>query len=96
MSFYNSATHTVKVETPTEAADALEAADTLGLTLREVKVRGWWEARDGAEPSRGSTWSLQSKTREARKWFHLAGNGYQTFAAKPRDEGDGTLTLRFD
>lgn len=101
MSLHSRPTHTVEVETPAEADEALEAADTLGLTLRDVKVRGWWESRTGAEPSRGSTWSLQSKTRDARKWFYLAGNGYQTFAARPTratvdGADDGTLELRFD
>jgi len=100
-SLHTPPTHTVEVETPAEARAALEAAATLGFELRNVKIRGWWEGRDGAEPSRGSTWSLQSKTRGARKWFYLAGNGYQTFAAKPTrattdGADDGTLELRFD
>jgi len=101
MSLHDRPVHTVEVETPGEAREALEAAETLGLELRNVTVRGWWEGRNGAEPSRGSTWSLQSKTRDARKWFYLAGNGYQTFAAKPTratvdGADDGTLELRFD
>lgn len=101
MNLRNQPAHTVEVETPGEARAALDAAETLGLTLRNVKIRGWWEGRNGAEPSRGSTWSLQSKTRDARKWFYLAGNGYQTFAARPTratvdSADDGTLELRFD
>jgi len=94
-------THTVEVETPAEAREVLEAAETLGLDLRDVKVRGWWKGRTGAEPSRGSTWSLQPRTRDARTWFYLAGDGYEPFAAKPRratvdGAEDGTLELRFD
>jgi hypothetical protein len=85
------------VETPAEAREALEAADTLGLTLREVKIRGAWEGRNGAEPSRGSTWQID---KIGRKWFHLTAEGYDAFAAKPRRSrhdwmDDGTLQLRF-
>jgi len=102
MSFRTRATHTVEVSDPQEYREAMDAADTLGLEIREVEVRGAWENRDDdAEPTRGSTWSIQRKTRDARKWFYLAGNGYQTFASRPvRSRVDcinnGTLELKFD
>lgn len=101
MTFRDPPTHTVDVETPAEAREALDAADTLGLELREVEVRGRWSGRDdGAEPSRGSTWSLADRTHDARKWFYLRGNGHETFAARPRSSGGildrGCLELRFD
>lgn len=101
MNLQNQPTHTVEVEDPQEAREALDAADTLGLELRDVKIRGSWVCRDGDEPARGSAWNLQSKTRDARKWFYLAGNGYQTFAARPTRSRvdcieDGRAELRFD
>jgi hypothetical protein len=101
MNLSNPPAHRAEVEDTTEARQALEAADTLGLELRNVKIRGVWEALDGGEPSRGSKWNLYGRTRDDAEWFHLGGNGYQTFAARPRRSrtdciDDGSLELRFD
>jgi len=101
MNLSNRPAHTVEVEDPAEAQEALEAADTLGLELRNVEIRGSWEGRGGAEPTRGSQWTLHSRTRDARKWFYLTGGDYEPFAARPRRArsdclNDGTLELRFD
>ena len=101
MNLSNPPAHRAEVEDPTEARQALEAADTLGLELRNVKVRGTWEGRDGGEPARGSKWSLYSRARVSAEWFYLSGNGHDTFAARPRRSrtdciDDGSLELRFD
>jgi len=94
-------THTVEVTDPQEYRDAIDAADTLGLELSEGEIRGAWEGRDGAEPVRGTAWSIDTKTEDARQWFYLNGNGYDTFAARPvysRSDciNDGALELKFD
>jgi hypothetical protein len=94
-------THTVEVTDPSEYRDAIEAADTLGLELHEVEVRGAWESRNGAGPTRGSTWSIYKKTEDAQKWFYIGGNGYGMFAARPVSSradciDDGALELKFD
>lgn len=93
----NQPTHTVDVETPQEARDALEAADTLDLELRDVEVCGTWEARDDIGLSRGFTCALE---KIGRTWFHLKIEG-ETVSCKPSRSrvdflDDGTLQLRFD
>jgi len=101
MNLRNRPRHTVEVEDPGEYREALEAADTLGLELRNVEIRGAWKGRDGAEPARGSTWAVDSRTDDARKWFYFESDRYETVAARPRCSRvdcieHGSLELRFD
>jgi len=91
-------THRTDVSAPAEARKALEAADTLGLELKDVRVYGNWRARDGSPPAHRSTWSLHNRTRDARTWFYLVDNKENCFAARPSETGerDSRLELRFD
>jgi len=91
--------HAVDVKTPKAAREAIDAAETLGLELSEVEVRGHWKAHPDADggPAHRSTWELRDTN--GRKWFRLS-EGVGTIRARPIPSDikgrDSTLRLRFD
>jgi len=95
----NTAKHTVEVYSPAEAKDALEAADTLDLTLRHAEVRGRWTYEVDTDITRHAECGIENI---GRKWFYLGVTG-ETIKCRPRPAHPdidhlcaGHLRLKFD
>lgn len=90
--------HVVEVADPKEAKEALDAAETLGLELRNAQVRGWWKYDEDVDIAKHAKCGIETV---GRKWFHLEVQG-EVIKGKPRrcpsqySGDDGTLRLNFD
>lgn len=97
MNAWNTPKHSVEVSDPQEAKDALEAAETLGLELRDANVRGWWTYDEDVTINNHADCEID---KIGRKWFYLEVTG-KVIKCKPRRcpeqyGGDnGTLRLNF-
>lgn len=97
MSLHNRATHTVDVQSPQEAKDALDAAETLGLELRHAEVHGSWEYTEDVVINSHAECEISNI---GTKWYYLIVDG-EEIKCKPRRArvdglDDGYLRLIFD
>lgn len=90
--------HAVEISDPQDFDDAVEAGETLGLTLSKVEVRGAWFAHPDAGCGLGRGFYVDIE-KAGRKWFHLKFDDGEVVRARPRHSEcleDGSLRLLFD
>jgi len=91
--------HAVEISDPQDFSDAVEAAETLDLSLSKTEVCGSWRAHPDAGCGLGRGFYVDGIETAGRKWFHLRFDDGSVVRAQPKEseivEG-GTLRLLFD
>jgi hypothetical protein len=89
--------HVVTITDPSDFDDAIDAAETLGMSLSGCENRGlWFTHRDaGFTVSHGMRFDV---LKAGRKWFHVEFPDGETCRMRPVESAneDGKLRLLFD
>jgi hypothetical protein len=91
--------HAVEISDPQDFSEAVEAAETLGLSLSKTEVCGAWRAHPDAGCGLGRGFYVDGIETAGRKWFHLRFDDGTVIRARPKQSEvmeDGTLRLLFD
>lgn len=63
--------HVVRLTDPADFDDAVEAANTIGLRLRNCKLQGSWVVHDDAPEWETDLMDVTEVETTGRKWFHV-------------------------
>jgi hypothetical protein len=92
--------HIVTITDPADFSDAVEAAETLGMSLSGCENKGiWWTHKDaGFAVSRGMEFEV---VKAGRKWFHVKFDDGNECRMRPVESDreraeNGKLRLLFD
>lgn len=92
----SSARHAVEITDPADFDTAVDAAETLGLSLSDCYMKGHWEAHPSQDC--GLSRNIEVEVEKAgRKWFHVQFDDGVVMRVRPSDLSDnGRLRLLFD